>query len=56
MGVPMLPSYPESAYKELQRLVAKGCFKQANLQIATAEPPSATRAGSRCSSCSTTPA
>jgi predicted TIM-barrel fold metal-dependent hydrolase len=39
MGVPMLPPHPESALKELQRLAAKGCFRQANLQIAVADPP-----------------
>jgi len=38
IGAPMLPPEPESAVTELQRLVAKGCFKQANLQIAEAEP------------------
>ncbi|MEI9963974.1 MAG: amidohydrolase family protein [Caulobacteraceae bacterium] len=39
LGVPMLPPYPESAVEELKRLVAKGTFKQANLQIAVADPP-----------------
>jgi len=39
LGVPMLPPSPESALRELQRLVGKGCFKQANLQIAVVEPP-----------------
>ena len=39
LGVPMLPPVPEAAVKELARLAAKGCFKQANLQIATADPP-----------------
>ena len=39
LGVPMLPPNPESAIEELKRLVAKKCFKQANLQIAVADPP-----------------
>ena len=39
LGVPMLPPHPESALAELQRLAAKGAFKQANLQIAVADPP-----------------
>ena len=39
LGVPMLPPYPEAAVKELRRLAAKGAFRQANLQIATAQPP-----------------
>jgi predicted TIM-barrel fold metal-dependent hydrolase len=39
LGVPMLPAHPESALKELQRLAAQGWVKQANLQIATADPP-----------------
>ncbi len=39
LGVPMLPPDPESALAELGRLAAKGSFKQANLQIAVAEPP-----------------
>jgi predicted TIM-barrel fold metal-dependent hydrolase len=38
IGVPMLPPEPEAALAELERLVAKGGFKQANLQIAEAEP------------------
>ena len=38
LGVPMLPPHPESAVKELQRLAAQGWVKQANLQVATAEP------------------
>jgi predicted TIM-barrel fold metal-dependent hydrolase len=39
IGVPMLPPAPEAAVAELERLAAKRCFKQANLQIAVAEPP-----------------
>ena len=39
LGVPMLPPYPEAAIRELTRLAAMGCFKQANLQIAVADPP-----------------
>jgi len=39
LGVPMLPPSPESALRELQRLAAKGCFRQANLQIAVVDPP-----------------
>lgn len=39
LGVPMLPPDPEAALKELERLIAKGGFRQANLQIAEAEPP-----------------
>ena len=39
LGVPMLPPHPESALKELQHLAAQGWVKQANLQIATADPP-----------------
>lgn len=38
IGVPMLPEYPESATQEVRRLAAKGVFKQANLQIAVANP------------------
>jgi predicted TIM-barrel fold metal-dependent hydrolase len=38
LAVPMLPPHPEPAIRELERLVRKGCFKQANLQIAIAEP------------------
>jgi predicted TIM-barrel fold metal-dependent hydrolase len=38
LGVPMLPEYPESATAELYRLAEKGIFKQANLQIAVANP------------------
>jgi predicted TIM-barrel fold metal-dependent hydrolase len=38
LGVPMLPPFPEAAIAELRRLVDKGCFKQANLQIAVVEP------------------
>ena len=39
LGVPMLPPSPESALTEMRRLAAKGAFKQANLQIAVADPP-----------------
>ena len=39
LGVPMLAPQPESAVKELRRLAARGGVKQANLQIATADPP-----------------
>ena len=39
IGVPMLPPEPEMAYDELSRLAKKGTFKQANIQIATAETP-----------------
>jgi uncharacterized protein len=39
LGVPMLPPSPESALQELRRLAGKGCFKQANLQIAVVDPP-----------------
>jgi predicted TIM-barrel fold metal-dependent hydrolase len=39
LGVPMLPPHPESALRELQRLIERGRFRQANLQIATADPP-----------------
>jgi predicted TIM-barrel fold metal-dependent hydrolase len=38
IGVPMLPPHPESAVKELEHIVALGGFRQANLQIAVAEP------------------
>jgi predicted TIM-barrel fold metal-dependent hydrolase len=38
LGVPMLPPNPESAVAELARLAANYNFKQANLQIAAAEP------------------
>ncbi len=38
IGVPMLPPHPEAAFEELQRLAARGDVKQANLQIAVAEP------------------
>ncbi len=38
IGVPMLPPFPEAAVKELRRLAGQGWVKQANLQIATAEP------------------
>ncbi len=39
LGVPMLPPTPESALKEMQRLLARGAFKQANVQIAVVDPP-----------------
>lgn len=39
IGVAMLPPEPDAALKELERLIAKGCFLQANLQIAEADPP-----------------
>jgi predicted TIM-barrel fold metal-dependent hydrolase len=38
IGVAMLPPYPEAAHDELKRLAAKGGVRQANLQIAVAEP------------------
>ncbi|WP_241233660.1 amidohydrolase family protein [Altericroceibacterium xinjiangense] len=38
IGVAMLPPYPEAAYEELQRLAKRGGVRQANLQIAVAEP------------------
>jgi predicted TIM-barrel fold metal-dependent hydrolase len=38
IGVPMLPVNPESAVKELEHIIALGGFRQANLQIACAEP------------------
>ncbi|WEK47356.1 MAG: amidohydrolase family protein [Candidatus Andeanibacterium colombiense] len=38
IGVAMLPPHPEPAIAELSRLVARGGVKQANLQIAVAEP------------------
>ncbi len=38
LGVPMLPGNPEEAVKEVWRLAKRGGVKQANLQIATAEP------------------
>lgn len=38
IGVAMLPPHPEAALEELQRLAARGGCKQANLQIAVAEP------------------
>ena len=38
IGVAMLPPRPEAAYAELERLAAKGGCRQANLQIAVAEP------------------
>jgi predicted TIM-barrel fold metal-dependent hydrolase len=38
IGVPMLPPHPEAAVRTLEKIIALGGFKQANLQIATAEP------------------
>lgn len=38
IGVAMLPPFPEAAVKELRRLAARGGCRQANLQIAEAEP------------------
>ena len=38
IGVAMLPPYPEAAFAELKRLAEKGGCRQANLQIAVAEP------------------
>ncbi|HZV56524.1 MAG TPA: amidohydrolase family protein [Sphingobium sp.] len=38
IGVPMLPPHPEAAVRELEHIVALGGFRQANLQIAVAEP------------------
>ena len=38
IGVAMLPPRPEPAIDELKRLAARGGVKQANLQIAVAEP------------------
>lgn len=38
LGVAMLPPRPEAALAELTRLAKMGCVKQANLQIAVAEP------------------
>jgi predicted TIM-barrel fold metal-dependent hydrolase len=38
LGVPMLPPNPEGALREVLRLAARGGVKQANLQIAQAEP------------------
>jgi len=38
IGVAMLPPHPEPAIDELKRLAARGGVKQANLQIAVAEP------------------
>jgi len=39
LGVPMLPTDPESALAEFERVAAKGCFRQVNLQIAAADVP-----------------
>jgi uncharacterized protein len=38
LGVPMLPPFPEAATKELMRLAKIGGTRQANLQIAEANP------------------
>lgn len=38
IGVAMLPPSPEPAFEELQRLAKRGGVRQANLQIAVAEP------------------
>jgi predicted TIM-barrel fold metal-dependent hydrolase len=38
IGVAMLPPHPEAAIAELQRLIARGKVKQANVQVAEAEP------------------
>jgi predicted TIM-barrel fold metal-dependent hydrolase len=38
LGVPMLPEFPASATEELYRLAKMGLFRQANLQIAAAQP------------------
>ena len=38
IGVAMLPPYPEAARDELERLAKRGGVRQANLQIAVAEP------------------
>src|SRR3569623_3468785 len=38
IGVAMLPPHPEAAVEELQRLAKMGTCRQANLQIAVAEP------------------
>ena len=38
IGVAMLPPHPEPAIEELQRLAKRGGVRQANLQIAVAEP------------------
>jgi len=38
IGVAMLPPTPEAALEELQRLAKRGGVRQANLQIAVAEP------------------
>jgi uncharacterized protein len=38
LGVPMLPEFPEPATKELLRLAKQGWCRQANLQIAAANP------------------
>lgn len=38
IGVAMLPPYPEAAHAELKRLAERGGVRQANLQIAMAEP------------------
>jgi predicted TIM-barrel fold metal-dependent hydrolase len=38
IGVPQVPEYPDSAVKELKRIIAKGCFKQVLFQVAIAKP------------------
>ena len=38
LGVPMLPETPESATAELYRLAGIGGYRQANLQVASAQP------------------
>ncbi|MGH6980214.1 MAG: amidohydrolase family protein, partial [Stellaceae bacterium] len=38
IGVPQVPEFPDSAVKELKRLIDKGCFKQVLFQVAIAQP------------------
>ena len=38
IGVPQVPEYPDAAVKELERLIAKGCFRQVLMQVAIAKP------------------
>ncbi|MBO9575951.1 MAG: amidohydrolase [Sphingobium sp.] len=38
IGVPLLPPSPEAAVRELKHVIELGGFRQANLQIAVAEP------------------
>ncbi|MGH6988362.1 MAG: amidohydrolase family protein [Stellaceae bacterium] len=38
IGVPQVPEFPDSAVKELERLIAKGCFRQVLFQVALAQP------------------